>query len=148
MLNFIDTFLDKITMYRLVLYELLILLGIAMLFGFFGMIPYSPVAIGISALLFTVIAYITNKVFAYGFDVPANVESVYITALMLALITKPIHSIHDLPFLGWLAVWSMASKYIFAIKKKHIFNPVAIAAVICYFFLGQSVNWWVGTSWM
>lgn len=148
MLNTIDTFLDKITMYRLVLYELLILLGIAMVFGFFGMLPYSPLAIAVSAILFVVIAYIANKVFAYVFEVPANVESVYITALILALITKPIQSGHDLGFIGWLAVWAIASKYILAIKKKHIFNPVAIAAVICYLFLGRSVDWWVGTSWM
>ena len=148
MLGPLDTFLDSITMYRLVLYELIILVVAAAVLGIFGFVPYSPFAIGISAVLFTIIAYITNKVFAYVFEVPANVESVYITALILTLIAKPIHSYHDLPFIGWLAVWAIASKYIFAIKKKHIFNPVAIAAVICSVFLGQSVNWWVGTAWM
>ena len=148
MLNFLDTFLDRITMYRLVVYELLLLVGIAMTLGYFGLLPYSPLAIGISTLLFVIIAYITNKIFAYVFEAPTNVESVYITALILALVTKPIVSTHDLPFIGWLAVWSVASKFIFAIKKKHIFNPVAIAAVICYFFLGRSINWWVGTSFM
>lgn len=148
MLNLIDTFLDKITMYRLVLYELIGLVGIAALFGFVGMVPYNPVEIIISALLFTVICYITNKVFAYAFNAPTNVESVYITALILTLIVKPIHSYHDLGFIGWIAVWSMASKYIFAKSKKHIFNPVAIAAVIVTIGLSQSPNWWVGTGWL
>lgn len=148
MFNFIDSFLDNITMYRLVLYELFVLLGVAMIFGFFGMVPYNPLFLGGTAALFVGICYITNKVFSYIFKAPANVESVYITALILALITKPIHSYHDLPFIGWLAVWSMASKYIFAIKKKHVFNPVAIAGVIVSLFLGQSFNWWIGTSWM
>jgi hypothetical protein len=33
-MKFIDTFLDKITMYRLVLYYLLLLIAIASIFGF------------------------------------------------------------------------------------------------------------------
>lgn len=148
MLGIIDNVLDGITMYRLVLYELLLLLAIAILFAFFGMIAYPPLAILESALFLVGVAYSTNKVFASVYKAPTNVESVYITALILALIAKPMHSYHDLPFLGWLAVWSMASKYIFAYGKKHLFNPVAIAGVIVSLFLGQSFNWWVGTGWM
>ena len=37
----------------------------------------------------------------------------------------------------------MASKYILAIKHKHIFNPAAIAVVITSLFINQSASWWV-----
>ena len=144
-MNFIDNIIDRITMYRLVLYYLIALLAVAVIFGFFGIIPYSPTAIVLSTTIILVISWISNAIFAYVFEAPTNVESIYITALILALIITPIHSIHDLPFLGWAALWSMASKYMFAIGKKHIFNPVAIAMVITAFGLGQSASWWVGT---
>ena len=157
----IDDFLDKITMYRLVLYELMLLLGIAAVLGAFGILPYNPLSLALTTGMFIVFSYITNKVFSYVYKAPTNVESVYITSLILALITQPMQlptvivSLASLKgvvlttiFIGWLSVWSMASKYIFSIKKKHLFNPVAIAAVIVAVFLGQSVTWWVGTAWM
>ncbi len=42
----------------------------------------------------------------------------------------------------------MASKYIFAINKKHIFNPVAFGVAICALTFNQSANWWAGRSQM
>lgn len=146
MMNFIDTFLDKITMYRLVFYELIFLLGVAAVLGFFGLMPYSPIAIGLSALFLVAICWITNAVFARVWNVPANMDSAYITALILALLITPIRSIHDVAFFGWAAVLSMASKYIVTLQKKHIFNPVALSLVLIAFWLGQSASWWVGTS--
>lgn len=148
MMETIDYYLNGITMYRLVLYYLIGLLCIAVLLGFFGILSYSPIAIVITASVLIIISWITNKLFSYVFEAPTNVESVYITALILALIITPIHSSADLIFLGWAAVWACASKFIFAIGKKHIFNPAAIALVITAFGIGQSATWWVGTVWM
>jgi len=39
----------------------------------------------------------------------------------------------------------MASKYIFAIGKKHVFNPAAIAVVISALGLNFYAGWWIGT---
>ena len=148
MLNSIDSFLNKITMYRSVLYFLILLLLIAMGFSFIGWLPYSPIAILFSALFITTLCVILNVIFAWGFSAPANVESVYITALILALIIDPITSTGDITFFTlaiWASVWAMASKYIFAIGKKHIFNPAAIAVAITALTINQSASWWVGT---
>ncbi len=147
-MGFIDYFLDRITMYRLVLYYLLVLLGIAIIGSFFGFITYSPLSLIGSALFLTAVCLCTNKVFSYVFEAPTNVESTYITALILACIATPLQTHHDLPFLFWLSVWAMASKYMFAIGKKHIFNAVAIAAVVVSFGLNQSPNWWIGNAFM
>jgi len=38
----------------------------------------------------------------------------------------------------------MASKYIVALYKKHLFNPAAV--VITSYMLGKSASWWVGTA--
>ena len=49
-MNFIDRFLNNITMYRLVMYYLIVLLAIAAIFGAFGILPYNPIAIIFSTL--------------------------------------------------------------------------------------------------
>jgi ferredoxin-NADP reductase len=64
----------------------------------------------------------------------------------LVLIVPPIGSFHDLGFLFWAAVWICASKFIFEVDKKHLFNPVAIAVFLTSVVLGQSANWWVGNG--
>lgn len=133
-------------MYRLMLYYLIALLIIAGLLGWFGILPYNPLAIAISVLLFTGICWVTNTIFARTFKTPTNYESVYISALILALVITPIRSIHDLPFFFWVAVLSIASKYILAIFNKHIFNPVAFGLVITSIGISQSATWWVGTA--
>ncbi|MGI8420533.1 MAG: FAD-binding oxidoreductase [Candidatus Levyibacteriota bacterium] len=148
MLKLIDYYLDRITMYRLVLYSLILLLFIASLFGIFNGVPYSPITIILSSVFLVAVGWITNKIFAWAFDAPTNVESVYITTLILALIISPVQSFSELPFLTWAAILAILSKFVLAINKKHIFNPAAIAMVITSFALGDSASWWIGTTWM
>ena len=146
MIKIIDNLLNKVTMYRLVLYYLIAILGSAVLLSFFHILAYDPLALLVSASFLLAVCALTNWIFARIFEVPANEESTYITALILALIITPIQSFNDLWFLGWAAVLSMASKYILAIKGKHVFNPVAIAVAVTYFTINQSASWWVGDA--
>ncbi|MCX6784180.1 MAG: RnfABCDGE type electron transport complex subunit D [candidate division WWE3 bacterium] len=145
-LNLIDNFLNRITMYRLVLYVLIGLLASAVILGALGVVPYNPAALILSTSFILLISLITNDVFAKVFKAVKNQESVYITALILALIVSPITSFHDLIFLFWVSVLATAGKYILAIGKKHLFNPAAIAVVITAFGINQSASWWVGNT--
>jgi len=147
MLKLIDNFLNKITMYRLVLYYLIFLFLAAVILGSLGVLPYGPLALAISALVIILTCWITNNIFARVFNAPANVESMYITALILVLIITPLSSFKDMSgfsFLIWASVWAMASKYIFAISKKHIFNPAAFAVALTSIIINQSASWWIG----
>lgn len=144
-LYYIDYLLDRVTMYRLVLYILIILLVIASYYSVISLIPYSFVSILGSTFFLIGVCYLTNSIFAKVFEVPANSESFLITALILALIVSPAHSLDGVVFLGWVGILSMASKYILAYKRKHIFNPAAIAVVITALTLGETASWWVGT---
>lgn len=148
MLNFIDVFLDRITMYRLVLYYLLMILSVATIGGAFGLVAVSPLGVVVSAIFLVAVCYITNSIFSYVFEAPTNVESVYITALILACIISPFRGLADLPILGFAGVLAISSKYILAIGKKHIFNPVAISVLLVSYGLGVSATWWVGTLFM
>jgi Na+-transporting NADH:ubiquinone oxidoreductase subunit NqrB len=148
MMTGIDYVLDRITMYRLVLYVLIGLIGMAAILAYFKLLPFSPLALLASTILLIIICWATNFIFAYVLDVPINIESTYITALILALILDPAQSGGAFQFLGWAAILAMSSKYILALNKKHIFNPAAIAVVIPAFVLGQSASWWIGTTGM
>jgi glycine betaine catabolism B len=148
MLNFIDNFLDRITMYRLMLYFLIVLIVVAVVYSFLGILPFSPLDLISSTLFLLVVSLISNKIFSVVFEAPTNVESVYISALILALIITPAQNFQGIMFLFWAALLMTASKYILAINKKHIFNPVAIAVVLTAIGLNQSAGWWVGEAWM
>ena len=146
MLRIIDNLLNKITMYRLVLYFLILLIVVATAFGFLKILPIDPLMLLFSTLALLAICLIVNYLFSKIFEAPTNVESAYITALILALIITPPPSFSDVPylvFIFWAAVWAMASKYIITIGKKHIFNPAAFAVVLTALTINQSASWWV-----
>ncbi len=146
MLRTIDNLLNRVTMYRLVLYYLIFLIAVAFLLSVANVFSFDPFAFLLTIAFLLIVSAIANRVFSRTFSVPANVESVYITALILALIITPLHSFSDLWFLFWAAVLAMASKYIIAVKGKHLFNPAAFAVALTYFFINQSASWWVGSG--
>lgn len=146
MIEAVDNFLNKITMYRLILYYLAGLLVVAAIFGFFGIVRFSPANLLFSAAVLIFVSWVTNEIFARVFGAQPNVESVYITAFILALIIDPAApaDFAKVAFLIWAAVWAMASKYILAVKRKHVFNPAAFAVALTAFTIGQSASWWAG----
>ncbi len=140
----IDKFLDNITMYRLMLVYLLTLLGVAVAFSFSGFLVFNPFSLVFSAFFLTVVCWLSNEVFARCLKISANVESVFISALILTLIVTPARDFRDLAFLAAAGVFAMSSKYILAFKRKHIFNPAALAVFLTAVFLGRLASWWVG----
>jgi ferredoxin-NADP reductase len=144
MLKFIDNQLNRITMYRLVLYYLIVLFASAVYMSSAHLLNMDPFALCFSLALLLAVSWITNRLFAYVYAVPTNVESVYISALILALIITPPQTSSDYWFLAWAGVLAMASKYIVAYKGKHLFNPIAFAVMLTYFATNQSASWWIG----
>ncbi len=150
-MKYIDSFLNKVTMYRFVLYYTTALFFVALVLSLFGLLPFGPLALIFSTLLILNVCLLTNWIFAKVYHVHVNLESVYITAFILALIISPIQALDDRAFYEialWGSVIAIASKYIFAIHKKHVFNPAAIGVVIPALALGVSASWWVGTVYM
>lgn len=144
-MKLVDRLLERVSMYRVVLYYLVFLVFVALVYCYFRILPYDPFGLLASALFLIVVAWVTNAIFANAFKAPTNVESVYISALILALILPPIQSVSDLPLLFWAAVLAMASKYILAINHKHIFNPVGIAVTLTALGFNGTASWWIAT---
>jgi len=114
MLRMIDRQLNRVTMYRLVLYYLIGLLAAAWLLCVAGALPYDPYALLFTAGVALAACGLANAAFAWAFGVPANVESAPITALILALIITPIQSRQDIWFVVWAGVWAMAASGLLA----------------------------------
>ena len=148
MLKFIDDFLNKTTMYRLLLYCMSFLVAVAIVFSFFGRLPFKPMDFIFSTFFLVSFCVVVNSIFAKVFEAPSNIESVYITALILTLIISPVTNLNQVLFLFFVSAIAMASKYILSIIKKHIFNPVALAVAITSLAAGQSASWWVGNIYM
>jgi ferredoxin-NADP reductase len=145
-MKFINAQLNQITMYRLIVYYLIGLLVAAGGLSVLRVLPYDVFALLFEVGFLIAVCWITNKIFASAFNVPTNVESVYISALILALIITPPTQTSDLWFLFWAGVLAMASKFIVAINRKHLFNPVAFAVALTAFTINQTATWWVGNA--
>ncbi len=141
----IDNFLNDFTMYRVILYGLVIMVFVSVVLGIFGALPFDGFDLLLSSLILTVTCYVTNHIFARLFKAVVNVESSFITALLLFFIMPPMNGLSGLLLLVTAGTVAMASKYILAISRKHIFNPVAIAALALSFNPDTIAIWWVGT---
>ncbi len=127
------------------LYFLMLLVTVAIIFAWIGWIPYKPLDIIYTNVVLYVTCYVSNWIFSRALKIPANYESDSITAMILTLIITP--------GAGWLflvlaAVFSQASKYILAIRGKHIFNPAAIGVIITILVINQGASWWVGNVYL
>src|SRR5665647_1707228 len=146
MFKAIDAWIDGVTMYKLLLYYLAALILIAIGLSAFGDLHYKPLYIAISTLILVAACWVTNEVFSYIFKAPTNSESSILTALILALIITPNPTGFGITFLLAVSGLAMASKYLLAINKKHLFNPAAIAVALTALGPRQSASWWIGTS--
>ena len=99
MLQRIDWYLNRITMYRLVLYLLLALVGVAFCYSLLGLLPFNPWFLLANAAFLVAACWLLNAVFAAIFETPPAAESSYLTALILALIISPAAPSADVWFL-------------------------------------------------
>lgn len=145
MLKYIDTLLNPLPMYRVVLYGLGVLYAVSVVFGFFGWLPYNGVALLLHCLVLLIACVGTNMLCFRLLRIPTNTESVFITVLILAFLVWPLSSLSALIITFLVGVLAMASKYILAIKKVHVFNPAAFAVFVLG-IVGQGITiWWAGS---
>ncbi|MDE2385521.1 MAG: RnfABCDGE type electron transport complex subunit D [Alphaproteobacteria bacterium] len=151
MLKPVDGLLNHITMYRLVLYYVGALLAGDFALGLFGLAQHDPAQLCFSVALIAAASWSVNRALALAFRVPANAESVWITAGIIALIMPPVAAgdVKGMLGLALASAAGIASKFLFAIYRKHLFNPVALGVVVSAYALDAPATWWVGgTVWL
>ena len=148
MLKPVDGLLNHITMYRLVLYYCGALLAGDFTLGLFGLAQHDPAKLAFSTAIIVGSAWLVNRAFAFAFRVPANSESVWITAFITALIMPPVAAgdVRGMIGLAVAAVVGIAAKFLLAINRKHVFNPVALGVVVSAYTVDAPATWWVGST--
>lgn len=144
-MKYIDDFLNRITMYRLLLWGLRVLFVISWLFSVTGVLPYGPVRplVGISVLIGICLA--TNYVLARIFKATSNSESSNITALLLYFVFQPPKNVTEAAGLALAGFVAIASKYLITKNQRHLFNPVAFGAVFVGLTDVLHSRWWIGS---
>jgi len=141
----LDSFLGRVTMYRLMVYSLASLVIMALIFGATGAVGFAPKAMLASLAVLVIVTYVSNRLFAGMFRVTPHSESSIITALLLFFILQPTTDPTALLQIALAALFASASKFLLAFRGRHIFNPAAVGAVwlgVFHFFLAL---WWVGS---
>lgn len=147
-MKYIDQLLNSITMYRVVMYGLLFLSLMAIAFGFMNILNFTGLVLLASFVFLVVVCLIVNTLLSFIFKASMNLESWLITALILFLILPPATNLNGYIVLAAAGAISMISKFVFAIKKKHLFNPAAIGIFILALAGIGSANWWVGSYYL
>jgi ferredoxin-NADP reductase/Na+-transporting NADH:ubiquinone oxidoreductase subunit NqrB len=141
----IDNVLNRITMYRLLVYGLSVLLAGALFMSTFtGRLFITPEAMISSFAVIITAGYLTNLCLPLIFNAASNRDSSLITSLILCCILQPSTSIHNLALMGLAAVIAISSKYIVSYHYKHLFNPAAFAALVLGLTKLLPATWWIG----
>jgi ferredoxin-NADP reductase len=147
-MKYVDRILNHITMYRLLLYGLLVLMVVSVVGAFAGQLSFSPYGLIVSAAILVGSCYLANTLFAAIYGAVSTTESSLITGLILFCIFSPPTSWLEAAELVLVAAIAMASKYLLAYRQRLIFNPAAIAAVIISLFGLGSASWWIASQFM
>lgn len=152
MKTWLDRVTGLVTMYMMVLSLLAIISAIALVLSIAGQVSYSPLALLLSNVVAVGVTVATSLLGAAIARVKPHLVSAVITGLLVFLIMSPADDVTGLAGIALAAALASASKYVFAIRRRHIFNPAAFGT----FVVGMIVfttgnfdlsypNWWVGT---
>lgn len=146
MLSRLDDVLNKITMYRLVVYGLGLLTLVTFVFSITGTLDFSPVAMAASLLIIMTTGFVVNQLLQRTLSIPANVESGLITCLILFFLITPSGLASELFTAAMVTIIAIASKFFITFHGKHIFNPAAFGLVVVGLAGFGHAGWWVGSS--
>jgi ferredoxin-NADP reductase len=119
--------------------------GFSIFLTLLGLLPFSPIAMIVSGIILVVTSYLSNVLFAWLFGVRPHSESSYISALILFFLFSPSLGMADMTALALAAALASGSKYLLAVRGRHIFNPAALATVIISVTGLAYATWWIAT---
>ena len=145
-----DSLLDRITMYRLTLYYLIVLVGLGLVLSLFGLTPGRPEAIAATTSILLASCLGANAIFpALAGQVPPGFQPHHRTDPLLILdpglaVSNPRGAL----VIALAGAVGMASKYLLAVRRQHLFNPAAVAALFTGLVFGSFASWWVGSTYL
>lgn len=153
MKQWLDRVTGAVTMYMLVLLVLSAIAVIALVLSLFGQLgSYSAPALLASAAVAIGVTYGSSWLAATIMRVKPHTISALITGLLIFFVMQPKLDPLGLTGIAIAAVVASVSKYLIAVRGRHIFNPAALGAFVVSLivfgtFIGFSFAvWWVGTG--
>lgn len=140
--------LDRITMYRVVMYGLLVIAFASLTLSVAGILSVPPLTLLGSFLVIVASAFLTHFICVSITKAPSNVESSFITALILFLILSPATTLIEIALLAAITAAAIVLKYIVRFHYRHVFNPVALVLVLLSFTSYVGAAWWVGSRYL
>jgi ferredoxin-NADP reductase len=141
----LDMLIGRVTMYRLMIIVLGVIAFVALVYSALGQLFYTPLQLLLSLLVALVATGVSGWIFGLAFRTRAHLASSVITALLIFFVFMPTAEPGGLLLLALTGVIASASKYLLAIHGRHVFNPVAVAAVIMTVTTLNLSAWWVAT---
>ncbi|MCU1414995.1 MAG: oxidoreductase [Microbacteriaceae bacterium] len=147
--TWLDRLTGRVTMYRLMTIVLGAVSLIALVLSFIpGGLAFTPLQLLASLVVAVLVTALASRLFGLIFRAKTHTESSIISGLLIFLLFFPTTTVTNLLVIALVALIASASKFVLAIRGRHIFNPVAIAAVIIAFTQLSAAVWWVGTPYL
>lgn len=141
-----DIAIGRVTMYRLVSVLLGILVGVSLILSAAGLLFFTPLELAAGLAVAVGVSVVANRLVAPLFRVTQHTESALITGLLLFFIFRPSLEPLELAATAVAALVAILSKYVVAVRGRHIFNPAAFGSVVVG-VTGLGVSWWwVGST--
>lgn len=140
-----DRLLGRATMYRVVLVALAVLAAGAVLFGAVGVLPFGVPDLLASLAVAVLVAVGSNRLFALLWRVRTHTESSVITGLLGFFLFLPGTTLQSLGPLALAVSAANLSKYVLAVRGRHVLNPIAAGAVVVALTGIGGAGWWVAT---
>ncbi|MCU1579465.1 MAG: oxidoreductase [Rhodoglobus sp.] len=151
MKQWLDRSTGVLTMYKLVIVLLSAIGVIAILLSLFGQLtPWTPLQLLASAAVAIAFTCSTSLLFAMIMRVKPHLDSALITGLLLFFVMQPRLDLPGLAGIAVAGILASISKYLLAIRGRHIFNPAATGAflvTLVVFATGIDSSyaaWWIG----
>ena len=145
MIQTLDQRLGRLPMYRVMSIALGVVAVAAVIASIAGQLFYSPLALVLSAAVAVASTALTSRLFGLIFRAPVHGESSIITGLIIFFLMLPTDAVPGLVVIALVGFFAGASKFIFAWRGRHLFNPAAIGAFIVSLTGLGAAGWWVAT---
>lgn len=146
MTAWLDRVTGRVTMYRLVTLLLAVTASAALALSLVGELFYTPPELIGSLAVALASTVVANRVFALVFRTMPHFESSIVTGLILFFLFLPSLEPAELGTLAIAGVLATASKYLIAVRGRHILNPAAAGATLVAVLQLPAAGWWVATG--
>ncbi|MBG6184552.1 ferredoxin-NADP reductase [Arthrobacter sp. CAN_A214] len=143
-----DTLLGRFTMYRLTLALLVALALEAFLLSAVGLLAFTLPELAATLAVTLISTVVGTRLMALILRLRPHTESTLITGLILFFVMFPSNTLTGLGGIAVAGLAAAASKFLLAVRGRHIFNPAAIGAVIATLLGVSAAGWWVANPYL